>query len=1189
MDCFSCASTCSDVSSDTGSVQSPFTPVQSSTSQLINSNTTFDNNNNNKKSIISTMTTISTTPSLNLDSSNHNNNNNNSLLSSAERDRKQREFIPDSKKDDKYWERRRKNNEAAKRSREKRRQNDILMECRINQLNVQNHKLRQDLLELKLRFGVPLDDEDRKFMDNLSSSSPNGGYNDQHNNNNNNTNNTDNTDNDNNSDGEMTKLSEIDCCMLSTTKSRNNSLSMDDSQNEVIVKRDRLTPLSSAIPTVTPTPTPTPTPLSLSSSAPSSTSMMTTLTPITTTTTTNLFIQPSTLPNILPSVIIPTPLSSSSLLPSVVQGNLNGNQLMGGAGGVGGINLTTTESTVASNIPSVHTIPNNFLFSQLNSLDSTDLLTLKRIFTSLGVGCLPSTTTSSPSSSSSPSVIVNQHSSSTPLIAAAAAAAAAVAAVASNGGVTLSPLSPGNSLSNSVMNTTPTVASFNSLTSLNTTAALLLRQAALIPPCTNPSSSLPSSHISTPLQQHHQTTMTTATTTINNNNNINNSITSSGSNSINSDGQYENNSNLINKLSISSPSPCCILPLDSRCPSVHSVKSDPSNNSNDYLESPLDLSLCYSMKTENNNSDLVLSDSTITSDPMIVDKRYQDRRRRNNEAVRRCRENKRARMSGSFSGSNNSGSGIVVGSRGFSGSSVSNSRTEVVAEKLQSENRCLRSELTGLSMEVKALRRLLSVDEELSQHQQQEQEEQGNTPEASNVNNNININDSSNNNNNNNIDTSTNHRNSSSSTTVVSNGVTPDFYSDTDDIQVTMMIPKKMRVKAIPHKLHQRFSLPSSPTPISTTNSIHHHQYQSYHHSNSNNMNDEDIDNYKIRVDESILNTEKNSNNTNHNNDNTHDGIHDKMVDEMTTPYTSYVDNINSINSNNDNDQLHCKIGKKEESIDYFKHVSSSSSSSSIASAASSSSSNSSDEQTNRIQQLSSSPSPLSMSDEYANKNNEDNSTEEKIHFSTSSTIAIDDNKEDTCTPTSDDYDNQSELTIDTTTTTVTNVDGIQSISMPSNEIHLSNNNNNMKEENEKLVVIHPRGGGGGRKRTLKSSIHTAKISRSDPTSTITTTIPSTDITTNSGNSNTIEEVDTSHPVPVHNIHPVSTSPLSSSPSGNTDDASYFIPSEKSVHFTVDSNSSNPCATAKPSTTATAVMTPMPTTRNSGKGDSILT
>ncbi|VDP30422.1 unnamed protein product [Schistosoma curassoni] len=83
-----------------------------------------------------------------------------------------------------------------------------------------------------------------------------------------------------------------------------------------------------------------------------------------------------------------------------------------------------------------------------------------------------------------------------------------------------------------------------------------------------------------------------------------------------------------------------------------------------------------------------LSDSN--SGTSTLDKRYQDRRRRNNEAVRRCRENKRARLLG---------------------------RTETT-EKLQSENRCLRNELSGLSMEVKALRKLLTVG-----GQQQDQQE----------------------------------------------------------------------------------------------------------------------------------------------------------------------------------------------------------------------------------------------------------------------------------------------------------------------------------------------------------------------------------------------------------------------------------------------------------------------------------
>ncbi|VDL86400.1 unnamed protein product [Schistocephalus solidus] len=64
----------------------------------------------------------------------------------------------------------------------------------------------------------------------------------------------------------------------------------------------------------------------------------------------------------------------------------------------------------------------------------------------------------------------------------------------------------------------------------------------------------------------------------------------------------------------------------------------------------------------------------------LMDERYRERRRRNNEAVRRCRENKRARI---------------------------NMRDEVT-DKLQSENQSLRNELSGLSSEVHALRQLLS-------------------------------------------------------------------------------------------------------------------------------------------------------------------------------------------------------------------------------------------------------------------------------------------------------------------------------------------------------------------------------------------------------------------------------------------------------------------------------------------------
>ncbi|KAM9780441.1 nuclear factor, interleukin 3 regulated, member 2 [Neosynchiropus ocellatus] len=68
--------------------------------------------------------------------------------------RKKREFISDEKKDASYWEKRRKNNEAAKRSREKRRLNDMVLENRVIALNDENVRLKTELLQLKLRFGL---------------------------------------------------------------------------------------------------------------------------------------------------------------------------------------------------------------------------------------------------------------------------------------------------------------------------------------------------------------------------------------------------------------------------------------------------------------------------------------------------------------------------------------------------------------------------------------------------------------------------------------------------------------------------------------------------------------------------------------------------------------------------------------------------------------------------------------------------------------------------------------------------------------------------------------------------------------------------------------------------------------------------------------------------------------------------
>ncbi|XP_073510394.1 uncharacterized protein [Phyllobates terribilis] len=68
--------------------------------------------------------------------------------------RRKREFISDEKKDASYWEKRRKNNEAAKRSREKRRFHDLVLEGRVAALDEENGRLRSELLQLKLRYGL---------------------------------------------------------------------------------------------------------------------------------------------------------------------------------------------------------------------------------------------------------------------------------------------------------------------------------------------------------------------------------------------------------------------------------------------------------------------------------------------------------------------------------------------------------------------------------------------------------------------------------------------------------------------------------------------------------------------------------------------------------------------------------------------------------------------------------------------------------------------------------------------------------------------------------------------------------------------------------------------------------------------------------------------------------------------------
>lgn len=68
--------------------------------------------------------------------------------------RRKREFISDEKKDASYWEKRRKNNEAAKRSREKRRFHDLVLEGKVAALDEENGRLRNELFQLKLRYGL---------------------------------------------------------------------------------------------------------------------------------------------------------------------------------------------------------------------------------------------------------------------------------------------------------------------------------------------------------------------------------------------------------------------------------------------------------------------------------------------------------------------------------------------------------------------------------------------------------------------------------------------------------------------------------------------------------------------------------------------------------------------------------------------------------------------------------------------------------------------------------------------------------------------------------------------------------------------------------------------------------------------------------------------------------------------------
>ena len=72
--------------------------------------------------------------------------------------RKQRTFTPEVSKDPTYWEKRRKNNEAARRSREKRRRQDLARERSVQEITAQNKYLITQLCILKRRVGIPVTD-----------------------------------------------------------------------------------------------------------------------------------------------------------------------------------------------------------------------------------------------------------------------------------------------------------------------------------------------------------------------------------------------------------------------------------------------------------------------------------------------------------------------------------------------------------------------------------------------------------------------------------------------------------------------------------------------------------------------------------------------------------------------------------------------------------------------------------------------------------------------------------------------------------------------------------------------------------------------------------------------------------------------------------------------------------------------
>lgn len=70
---------------------------------------------------------------------------------SEKRSSRRKSTIPDTSKDETYWEKRKRNNEAAKRSREKRRINDMAVEARLMELSRENSLLKNELDSVRKR------------------------------------------------------------------------------------------------------------------------------------------------------------------------------------------------------------------------------------------------------------------------------------------------------------------------------------------------------------------------------------------------------------------------------------------------------------------------------------------------------------------------------------------------------------------------------------------------------------------------------------------------------------------------------------------------------------------------------------------------------------------------------------------------------------------------------------------------------------------------------------------------------------------------------------------------------------------------------------------------------------------------------------------------------------------------------